>query len=122
PSRPQHIATFADAAREPELRGTWTEKTIVREARTTAFKGTLAGTSVQHCDDSAFRGFALYNLTDPHAPKRLALVRTEGVRGSHEIWLENARGRLWVYTAIGRSELLSSTHYHPTKRTPNRAR
>jgi hypothetical protein len=117
PSRPQHIATFADAAREPELRGTWTEKTIVREARTAAFKGTLAVTSVQHCDESAFRGFALYDLTDPHAPKRLALVRTEGVRGSHEIWLENARGRLWVYTAIVRSELLSSTDYDPKTRT-----
>jgi hypothetical protein len=117
PSRPQHVATFADAGREPELRGTWTEKTIVREARTASFRGTLAVTSVQHCNESAFRGFALYDLTDPRAPKRLALVRTEGVRGSHEIWLENARGRLWVYTAIVRSELLSSPDYDPKTRT-----
>jgi hypothetical protein len=117
PSRPHHIATFADAAREPEVRGTWTEKTIVREARTAAFRGTLAVTSLQHCDESAFRGFGLYDLTDPRSPKRLALVRTEGVRGSHEIWLENARGRLWVYTAIVRSELLSSPDYDPKART-----
>jgi hypothetical protein len=118
PSRPQHVATFADAAREPEIRGTWTEKTIVREARTAAFRGTLAVTSLQHCgDESAFRGFGLYDLTDPRNPKRLALVRTEGVRGSHEIWLENARGRLWVYTAIVRSELLSSPDYDPKTRT-----
>ena len=117
PSRPEHVATFADAAREPELRGTWTEKTIVREARTASFRGTIAATSVQHCDESAFRGFALYDLTDPRTPRRLALVRTEGVRGSHEIWLENARGRLWVYTAIVRSELLSSPDYDPKTRT-----
>ena len=117
PSRPEHVATFADAAREPELRGTWTEKTIVREARTASFRGTIAVTSVQHCNESAFRGFALYDLTDPRTPKRLALVRTEGVRGSHEIWLENARGRLWVYTAIVRSELLSSPDYDPKTRT-----
>src|SRR5215204_146549 len=116
PSRPEHVATFADAAREPELRGTWTEKTIVREARTASFKGTIAVTSVQHCDESAFRGFALYDLTDPRTPRRLGLVRTEGVRGSHEIWLENARGRLWVYTAIVRSELLSSPDYDPKTR------
>jgi hypothetical protein len=120
PTRPQHVATFADAAREPEVRGTWTEKTIVREARTASFRGTIAVTSFQHCDDSAFRGFGLYDLTDPRNPKRLALVRTEGVRGSHEIWLENARGRLWVYTAIVRSELLSSPDWDPKARTATR--
>ena len=117
PTRPQHVATFADAAREPEVRGTWTEKTIVREARTASFRGAIAVTSFQHCNESAFRGFGLYDLTDPRNPKRLALVRTEGVRGSHEIWLENARGRLWVYTAIVRSELLSSPDYDPKART-----
>lgn len=117
PSRPELVATFADAAREPEIKGTWTEKTIVREARTPSFRGTLAVTSLQHCNDSAFRGFGLYDLTDPRAPKRLALVRTQGVRGSHEIWLENARGRTWVYTAIVRSELLSSSDYDPRRRT-----
>jgi hypothetical protein len=115
PTRPEHVSTFADAAREPEIKGTWTEKTIVREARTPSFRGTLAVTSLQHCNESAFRGFGLYDLTDPRNPKRLALVRTEGVRGSHEIWLENARGRVWVYTAIVRSELMSSPDYDPKK-------
>lgn len=117
PVRPAHVATFADAAREPEVKDTWTEKTIVREARTASFRGTLAVTSLQHCKESAFRGFGLYDLTDPRSPKRLSLVRTEGVRGSHEIWLENARGRLWVYTAIVRSELLSSPDYDPRQKT-----
>jgi hypothetical protein len=117
PGRPQHVSTFADAAREPEIRGTWSEKTIVREARTSAFTGTIAVTSLQHCNESAFRGFGLYDLTDPRNPKRLSLVRTEGVRGSHEIWIENARGRLWVYTAIVRSELLSSPDWDPRTRT-----
>ena len=121
PARPQHVATFADAAREPEVRGTWTEKTIVREARTASFSGTLAVTSMQHCDESAFRGFGLYDLSDPRNPKRLSLVRTEGVRGSHEIWLENARGRVWVYTAIVRSELLSSPDYDPKQKTATKA-
>ena len=115
--RPAHVATFADAAREPELYGTWTEKTIVREARTPAFSGTLAVTGLQNCGDSVFRGFGLYDLTDPRNPRRLSLVGTEGVRGSHEIWLENARGRVWVYTAIVRSELLSSPDYDPRQRT-----
>jgi hypothetical protein len=115
--RPQLVATFADAAREPEVKGTWTEKTIVREARTASFRGTLAVASMQHCNESAFRGFGLYDLTDPRHPKRLALVRTEGVRGSHEIWLENARGHVWVYTAIVRSELLSSPDYDPNLKT-----
>jgi hypothetical protein len=117
PTRPQHVSTFADAAREPDIKGTWTEKTIVREARTPSFKGTLAVTSLQHCNESAFRGFGLYDLTDPRNPKRLSVVRTEGVRGSHEIWLENARGRVWVYTAIVRSELMSSPDYDPKLRT-----
>ena len=119
---PAHVATFADAAREPEVKDTWTEKTIVREARTASFRGTLAVTSLQHCKESAFRGFGLYDLTDPRNPKRLALVRTEGVRGSHEIWLENARGRLWVYTAIVRSELLSSPDYDPQAEDGDEAR
>jgi hypothetical protein len=117
PAHPQHISTFADAARESEVKGTWTEKTIVREAATASFRGTVAVTSLQHCSDDAFRGFGLYDLTDPRNPKRLSLVRTEGVRGSHEIWLENARGHLWVYTAIVRSELLSSPDYDANKRT-----
>jgi hypothetical protein len=117
PARPQQVSTFADAGREPEVKGTWTEKTIVREATTAAFRGTVAVTSLQHCSEDAFRGFGLYDLTDPRHPKRLSLVRTEGVRGSHEIWLENARGHLWVYTAIVRSELLSSPDYDPGKRT-----
>jgi hypothetical protein len=97
PRRPRHIATFADARSTPALAGTWTEKTIVRRVHTSAFDGVLAVTSIQACG-SGFGGFALYDVTRPAHPRRLALVRTEP-RGSHEIWLAAARGHAWVYTA-----------------------
>ena len=97
PRRPRHIATFADARSTPELAGTWTEKTIVRHVRTPGFDGVLAVASVQACGNG-FGGFALYDVTHPAKPRRLALVRTEP-RGSHEIWLANASGHAWVYTA-----------------------
>ena len=89
---PPRVSTFASGAAEPEVAGSWTEKTIVQHVATPAFSGDLAVTSFQHCRDNAFRGFGLYDVTDPRAPRRLALVRTE-VRGSHEIWLQ-PRGRL----------------------------
>ncbi len=112
PSRPVHVATFADAASEPELEGTWTEKTIVRRVVTPAFAGDLAVTSIQHCRDGAVRGFALYDVTDPARPRRLALVET-GPRGSHEIWLQPRTGSAHVYTAIIDSETRSSPDYDP---------
>jgi hypothetical protein len=97
PRHPRHIATFADGRSTPELAASWTEKTIVRRVTTPGFDGVLAVTSVQACG-SGFGGFALYDLTHPAKPRRLALVRTEP-RGSHEIWLAAARGHAWVYTA-----------------------
>lgn len=117
--RPTLAATFADARSEPLLARTWTEKTIVRGVRTPAFAGTLAVTSVQNCDEVAFRGFALYDVTDPVQPRQLALVRTEP-RGSHEIWLAVRDGRAYVYTAIIHSELLSAPDYDPQRRTATR--
>ena len=97
PRRPRHIATFADGRSTPELAQAWTEKTIVRRVKTPGFDGVLAVTSVQACGNG-FGGFALYDVTHPSRPHRLALVRTEP-RGSHEIWLATARGHAWVYTA-----------------------
>jgi hypothetical protein len=107
PRRPQLRATFADRRSEPALARTWTEKTIVRHVRTSGFSGELAVTSVQGCDASAFRGFALYDVTSPQRPRRLALVRTDP-RGSHEIWLQQVGRRAYVYTAIILSEVRSS--------------
>jgi hypothetical protein len=97
PRRPRHISTFADGRSTPELADAWTEKTIVRRVKTPGFHGVLAVTSVQACGNG-FGGFALYDVTQPAKPRRLALVRTEP-RGSHEIWLATARGHAWVYTA-----------------------
>jgi hypothetical protein len=102
PRRPRHIATFAEGSSAPELAQTWTEKTIVRRVKTEGFDGVLAVTSVQACGNG-FGGFALYDVTNPATPRRLALVRTEP-RGSHEIWLATARGHAWVYTALASAE------------------
>jgi len=102
PRRPRHISTFASGRVEVGLRDTWTEKTIVRRVKTEGFEGVLGVTSAQACGDG-FGGFALYDLTRPAHPKRLALIRTIP-RGSHEIWLATARGHAWVYTAEAAAE------------------
>src|SRR5256885_7372945 len=49
PRRPHHLATFAAGRQDIEVRGTWTEKTIVQHVATPAFKGELAATSFQNC-------------------------------------------------------------------------
>ena len=114
PRNPTHVSTFADVASDPSLRRTWTEKVIVKHVNTPAFNGDLAVVSFQTCsgtadrlDPSVFRGFGLYDVTNPAQPVQLALYATEpGVnRGSHEIWLESAGDRAYVYTAIIDSEL-----------------
>jgi hypothetical protein len=104
PARPRRVATFADGRSELEVRGTWTEKTIVEHTRSPAFTGELAAVSFQHCvGTNAFRGFGLYDVGDPRRPKRLSLVRTDP-GGSHEIWLQAVRGHAYVYTAIPLAE------------------
>lgn len=100
PSDPQHVSTFADGASEPELEGTWTEKVVVDR-----FRGQdLAAVSMQRCRAPGFRGFGIYDVTDPANPERLALVPT-AANGSHEIWLETRRGAAYVYTAVINAEL-----------------
>lgn len=113
PRRPRLVGTFADGRSTPTLANSWTEKTIVRRVRTAQFTGDLAVTSVQPCAPNATKGFALYDVTRPAAPKLLSIVPTEP-RGSHEIWLAASRGRAWVYTALIGSEVRSS----PDGRTP----
>jgi hypothetical protein len=115
PARPLRVSTFASGAAEPEVAGSWTEKTIVQHVETPAFTGDLAVTSFQHCRDDAFRGFGLYDVTDPKAPRRLALVPT-AVRGSHEIWLQPRKGAAYVYTAVIDAETMTSVDYDPAKR------
>src|SRR5919201_73988 len=111
PRRPRRISTFADGRSTPALKDAWTEKTIVRRVRTSTFNGVLAVTSVQACPGGLFGGFALFDVTNPAHPRRLALVRTEP-RGSHEIWLAAARGHVWVYTALANAEFAFSAQQY----------
>lgn len=110
PRKPVRVATFADAGSDPDVAGTWTEKTIVRHVKTASFTGDLAVTSFQSCRAGSFRGFGVYDVTAPSRPRKLALVHLDP-SGSHEIWLAAARGRAWVYTAIIASEYFSAPDY-----------
>jgi hypothetical protein len=106
PENPTLLSTFGDSAGEPDVSGTWTEKVIVQRVNTPNFHGDLAAVSFQNCsfaDQTSFRGFGVYDVTDPANPQRLALVRTAS-RGSHEIWLESRPGGAFVYTAVQRAE------------------
>ncbi len=117
PTRPRRVATFANVGSDPVVQGTWTEKTIVKHVRSAAFSGELAVTSFQHCKDvpSSFEGFGLYDVTRPSRPRKLALVPLSP-RGSHEIWLQAAGRRVYVYTAI----LYSESESAPNCDTPGR--
>jgi hypothetical protein len=106
PAHPRHVSTFADGASTLDIRGTWTEKTIVQHVATADFSGELAAVSFQNCQGTnAFRGFGLYDVTNPRAPRQLSLVRTDP-GGSHEIWLQPKGRRAYVYTAIPLAELV----------------
>lgn len=107
PRSPRHVSTFADRVSEPTLAGAWTEKTIVRHVATQSFTGELAVSSIQACQQGAFQGFGLFDVTQPGRPRTLALVRTDPA-GSHEIWLQPKGKHAYVYTAIPFSELNSS--------------
>jgi len=126
-AHPHHVSTFADKVSEPSLAGTWTEKVIVQRVDTASFHGDLAVVTFQTCssrDTLAFRGFALYDVTDPAHPAPLARYSAPGTRGSHEIWLASHAGKAYVYTAILRSEWTSSPTYNRdtnTATTPGRA-
>ena len=122
PAKPKRVSTFADVKSQSRVARTWTEKTIVKHVSTPNFVGELAVVSFQRCGGNGFQGFGLYDVTRPADPKPLSLIHLDP-RGSHEIWL-NAKGRrAYVYTAIPRSELLSSPDYDPqtqTAKTPGK--
>jgi hypothetical protein len=104
PAHPRHVSTFGDGASTIDVRGTWTEKTIVQHVATPSFTGELAATSFQNCPvTNSYRGFGLYDVTNPRSPKQLALVRTDP-GGSHEIWLQPKGRRAYVYTAVPLAE------------------
>ncbi len=116
PWHPTQVSTFADAASNPALAGTWTEKVIVRRVHTRSFHGVLAAVSFQACSSAnaqAFRGFGVYDVTDPRHPRELSRYAAPGTRGSHEIWLGSDGGRAFVYTAIINSELTTSPTFDP---------
>ena len=115
-ARPAHAATFADDESDPAVSGSWTEKTIVQHVSTPRFTGELAVTTFQRCRELGFEGFGLYDVTNPRAPRKLALVATEP-SGSHEIWLQPRRDRAYVWTAIIASELRSAPDYDPKSQT-----
>jgi hypothetical protein len=127
PRHPTQVSTFADAASDPSLAGTWTEKVIVQRVHTRSFHGALAAVSFQACsstDTTSFRGFAVYDVTNPRHPRELSRYAAPGTRGSHEIWLGADGGQAFVYTAIIRSELTTSPTYDPVTRdatVPGRA-
>jgi hypothetical protein len=100
PRKPRRIATFAAGSQDIEVRGTWTEKTIVQRVSTADFTGALAATSFQNCPETnSFRGFGLYDVTNPRNPKRLSIFRTDP-GGVHELWLQQVGARVFVYAAI----------------------
>jgi hypothetical protein len=127
PRHPTQVSTFADAASNPALAGTWTEKVIVQRVHTRSFRGVLAAVSFQACsstDTTSFRGFGVYDVTDPRHPRELSRYAAPGTRGSHEIWLGADNGRAFVYTAVIRSELTTSPTFDPVTRdatVPGRA-
>jgi hypothetical protein len=100
PRKPRHVATFAAGSEDIEARGTWTEKTIVQHVATPDFTGSLAATSFQNCPGTnSFRGFGLYDLTNPRSPRKLSIFRTDP-GGVHELWLQQVGKRAFVYAAI----------------------
>lgn len=104
-SNPAHVSTFADGVSEPSANGSWTEKVIVQSFAGPRFRGDLAAVSFQRCRAPGFRGFGVYDVTDPTNPEHLALVPLPA-NGSHEIWLERRGNKAYVYTAIfGSAEL-----------------
>ncbi|HWB73246.1 MAG TPA: hypothetical protein VG452_13615 [Egibacteraceae bacterium] len=116
PANPALVSTFADAASDPRVAGSRTEKLLVRAVSTAAFRGDLAAVGFQSCaGDEGFRGFGLYDVTDPTSPRTLALVATDRrANGAHELWLDPRDDAAYVYTAVPLSELRTS----PDGRSP----
>jgi hypothetical protein len=107
PSEPTPLSAFADGESNPALAGSWTEKVIVQRVSTRSFRGDLAAVSFQPCD-GGFRGFGLYDVSDPANPTELALVPTLSPFGVHELWLEVRANRAYVFTAANFAEFATN--------------
>jgi hypothetical protein len=106
PRKPRRVATFAVAAGDRDFAGTSAEKTIVARVETPSFSGVLAATGLQACKPGDPQGFALFDVSDPASPRKLAVVHTQPL-GAHELWLVGARGGAWVYITVKGSEAVS---------------
>lgn len=119
PEHPERVSTFADGVSEPDVAGTWTEKIIVKRVHTPWFQGDLAAVSFQRCiaDASTFRGFGVYDVTEPEHPVRLSLYPTETQTiGVHEIWLYSHGNHAYVLPAVLNSEFST----RPDDNTPGK--
>lgn len=103
PSAPEVVSTFADGVEgEGELLGTWTEKAAVER-----FGGRdIAAVGAHNCTTNAFRGFGLWDVSNPADPQRLALVPTDPRTGGvQELWLQRRGHELFLYITVPLSEL-----------------
>ena len=90
---PTEPAALGAIAAGNEFPRTSTDSVWVGAVETTAFEGDLAVVAVRLCDTAersrrgkAFRGLAMYNVTDPAAPVLLGTIDTgRGTQGVHEI-------------------------------------
>ena len=107
PRRPRRLPGFAASASDPVLAGAYTDQVQVRRVRTRSFTGDLALVGFQRCGNPAegFRGFGLYDVTNPTRPRRLALISTAPAPGVHELFLRAKGTRAYAYLAVPRSEL-----------------
>jgi hypothetical protein len=97
PARPRPLASFA-AAPGSDDQDVW-----VGGVRTAAFTGDLAAVGVQPCDQGTggFAGLALYDVTDPARPRRLAQVPTGVQSGVHELGVvQRPDGRVLALEAV----------------------
>lgn len=99
PAKPKEIAVFANN----DIPGTWQEKVIVKSINTPQFKGDLAVVSVQQLnrqDPNSKGGFLLYDVTNPHQPKKLGFWEvTKKTNGTHELYLTVKNNRAFVLAA-----------------------
>jgi hypothetical protein len=104
PTRPTRLSAFA------RFRGTTSEDVWVGAVDTPSFRGDLAAVGIQaRCGHRPFRGLALYDVTQPANPVRLARLSTGGrTHGIHELSvMQRPDGRVLVYASVPDSLLVT---------------
>lgn len=111
PENPVEVAAFAN-----DLPGTWQEKVIVKSVNTPHFQGDLAAVSVQKYrqDQTKNGGVLLYDVTNPHEPKKLAFwtVPEEIRSGTHELYLTVQGNRVLLLAANIYADYYTRGEYH----------